>query len=140
MTTMVIDASVILVYLLEEQKSVADKVASLLKKAEQKSIVLLSTSLFPLEVANGLRFSMKDASHAAEILNDFSILPIEIIALNNIQIKKALEIAYELGTTVYDASYHVLAIARNAIYITADKKYFDKAKQLGNIELIGRKN
>ena len=38
MTTMVIDASVILVYLLEEQKSVADKVASLLKKQNKKAL------------------------------------------------------------------------------------------------------
>ena len=83
---------------------------------------------------------MKDASHAAEILNDFFYSSHRNYCAQQHTNKKALEIAYELGTTVYDASYHVLAIARNAIYITADKKYFDKAKQLGNIELIGRKN
>ena len=136
MKTFVVDASVVLAYLLHEKVSVANKAAKLFKNAEQKKIIIVSTARFPWEVGNGLRFSTKDATYAREILNDFLTLPIETAFLNEAQLKVALEVAYEYGTTVYDASYHVLAIARNATFITADREYYDKAASLGHIALL----
>ena len=36
----------------------------------------------------------------------------------------------------YDAFYHALAIRENAIFITADKKYYDKTRRRGHIMLL----
>lgn len=39
-------------------------------------------------------------------------------------------------TSFYDASYHALAIAKKGIFITADKKYYKKAKSFNHIKLL----
>lgn len=41
------------------------------------------------------------------------------------------------GVSFYDAGYHALAMEHNAVFITADKKYYAKAKKLGNILYLG---
>ncbi|MEK7577809.1 MAG: type II toxin-antitoxin system VapC family toxin [Patescibacteria group bacterium] len=140
MKTFVVDASVILRFLLKEDTALVDIFSNMLRDAKKRTLILLSTPLLPLEVANGLRFTLKDQKIAEEIGSILLQLPILIVPLSDALIQKALSFSYDCGTTVYDASYHVLSIARNAMYITADKKYFDKAKQLGKIELIGAKN
>ncbi|MFT7389383.1 MAG: putative nucleic acid-binding protein [Candidatus Endobugula sp.] len=38
--------------------------------------------------------------------------------------------------SLYDSVYHALAIELNGLFITADKKHYDKAKSLGNIALL----
>jgi predicted nucleic acid-binding protein len=40
------------------------------------------------------------------------------------------------GVSFYDASYHALALNHPGLFLTADKKYYDKAKKLGNIMLL----
>lgn len=59
-----------------------------------------------------------------------------LVAVSWVQIKGVLELAYDLGTTVYDASYHYLARFLDAVFLTCDKEYYEKAKNIGNIELI----
>ena len=39
-------------------------------------------------------------------------------------------------TSFYDASYHALAVQLDGIFLTSDKKYYDKAKSLGHIQLL----
>ena len=137
MKTIVVDASIILRFLLENHPPIVEVVSTLLRDAKKKKVVLLSTTLLPLEVGNGLRFTLKDQPLADEMFEKFQKLPIEIIALTPIQIRKSFSLSYVCGTTVYDTSYHVLAIARTATYLTADEEYFRKAKQLKHIEYIG---
>lgn len=36
----------------------------------------------------------------------------------------------------YDAFYHALAIRENAVFITADQKYYNKTRRRGNIMLL----
>lgn len=40
------------------------------------------------------------------------------------------------GATFYDASYHALALDKGALFLTADKKYYEKAKSFGHIKLL----
>lgn len=40
------------------------------------------------------------------------------------------------GISFYDAGYHALAINTHGIFITADQKYYDKAKAAKNIMLL----
>lgn len=137
MKTVVIDASIILRFLLEDHPQITKTVSTLLRDAQKQKVVLISTSLLPLEVGNGLRFTLKVQSLADDIIGKFQKLPIEIISLTSVQIRKSLALSYVYSTTVYDTSYHVLALARNCIYMTADKQYFDRAKSLGSIEFVG---
>ena len=137
MKTVVVDASIILRFLLENHPKILETVSTLLRDAKKRNTMLLSTSLLSLEVGNGLRFTLKDQPLADEMFGKFQKLPIEIVPLTQIQIRKSLYLSYAYGTTVYDTSYHVLALARNCAYLTADRQYYNRAKSLGRIEYVG---
>ncbi|MFZ2199983.1 MAG: type II toxin-antitoxin system VapC family toxin [Microgenomates group bacterium] len=137
MKSFVIDASLILNYLFTETPEVEQLVTKLLKQADKKKLTLLSTSLLPIEVANGLRFKLKEFKLTGTILAGFMALPIRYCTLSNTQLLETTRLAYSLGTTIYDTSYHLLAIAHHATFLTCDNKYYKQAKELGNIEYCG---
>jgi len=109
----------------------------MLKKAQSKELILLSLKLLAIEVGNGLRFSVKDRAEALRTFKDFMSIPIKSLVLTKSQVMEAVYISYELGTTVYDTSYHVLAKAQNATFLTCDEDYYKKAKNLGDIDYLG---
>lgn len=136
MKHVVIDASVVVRFLIKEDDTVARIFSEILRQTKKKKYALFSSPLLALEVGNGLRFSINDARLIEEGMRLFFRLPIGIIALSDVQVQKAVSLSYVCRTTVYDASYHVLAIARNATYLTADREYYTKAKHIGRIELV----
>ena len=136
MNVYVVDASIVLQTSLNESESVKIFFGKLLKDAEQDKIILISSKLLPIEVANGLRYGIKDKEELIDTFRDFLKTPIKTLVLTNVQKEKTLEIAFDLGTTVYDTSYHVLAKAHNAVLLTCDQEYYKRAKELGDIELI----
>lgn len=137
MKIIVVDASVVAAYLLDHDADIEQKVRTLFHEERKHKIHLLSTGLLSLEVANALRFRLRDQALANETFEKFQQLPIDIVPLTAVQISKSLRVAYECGTTVYDASYHVLALVRNGEYLTADGEYYRKAKHLGKIVYVG---
>lgn len=136
MKNYVLDASLILSFLLEEELSNAKKIESLLKDADKEKVKLFSSHLLPLEVGNGLRFTLEDEKLAEEVYEKFLKLTIDYLSLSKVQLQKSLSLSFLLKTTFYDTSYHLLAHARNARFVTCDKDYYEKAKELGNIELL----
>lgn len=135
MKSYVLDASIILSYLFDESGTIKILVSKLLNQAQKKQVRLLSTSFLPVEVANGLRFKLKDSATAKQILFMSLNLPIDYYQLTSPQLLQATELSYLNNTTIYDTSYHVLAIAHDASFITCDKKYYKQAKGLEHIEL-----
>lgn len=133
MISFIIDASVILKFLLREDKEIELVFTSLLRHARQKKCILLSSELLPLEVGNGMRFTVRDETLTTEAMRRFFRLPIGIVRLTGAQIHKAIALSYKYNTTVYDASYHVLALVRRGIFVTADTEYVKKADKLGSI-------
>ena len=71
-----------------------------------------------------------------KIFSKFVTLPIKYHEFDQGQVRAILGLAYETGGTVYDACYHYLAKSLDAVLLTCDKKYYDKAKRLGAIELV----
>ncbi|MFH1863901.1 MAG: type II toxin-antitoxin system VapC family toxin [bacterium] len=136
MTKYVIDASVVVKSLLNEDENVKTRFVDLLKKAQNKKIDLISSKLLIIEVSNGFRFGIKDVKECLDVFKDFLTIPITIVSLTNNQLRESIEMSYKLGTTVYDTSYHVLAKANSAIFLTCDKEYYKKAKSSGEIELL----
>ena len=100
-------------------------------------VELLSQKLLTLEVANGFRFGTSEVSEALKYFNVFLKLPIKYFSPTETQQRKVIEVSYDLGTTVYDTSYHILAKAHNAIFLTCDEDYYKKAKDLGDINFLG---
>lgn len=136
MKTILVDASFATTSLLQENIKIENYFKKLLSEAEKKRRILISSKFFVLEVANALRFTIKDKEKCLQILKDFTLLPIKTLVLSKNQVQLAVSTSYELGTTVYDTSYHVLAKAHGATFLTCDEDYYKKAKILGDIELI----
>jgi predicted nucleic acid-binding protein len=51
--------------------------------------------------------------------------------------KRAAKLSVDLNHHLYDTLYHAVALEHGAEFVTADKKYFNKAHQLGSITLLG---
>lgn len=123
----VIDASIVVGVIL------AQSPYSLKKLKEYR---VHSVSLLPAEVANAIRFQLKDKLDGKTALGKFLKLPIELHTLDLRQMPNILEMSYSLHTTVYDTCYHYLAMELGIIFLTADRQYYQKAKKLGSIELV----
>lgn len=136
MTRYVVDASVVIKSLLNEDETVKRKFKNLLEEVDNGKAELISSKFLVIEVGNGLRFGVKDSEKCLSVFSDFLKLPIKNKTLSKIQIKQSVKISYELDTKVYDTSYHVLAKAYNAIFLTCDENYYQKAKSLGDIKLL----
>lgn len=135
MKTYVLDASIVLNYLFSESNKVKSLIETIIKQASNKKISLLSTPLLSIEVANGLRFKLSDPTLTKRVLSSFLALPITYRKLTNPELLQSTESSYLYKTTVYDSTYHILAISHNAIFLTCDQKYYNQAKKLGHIEL-----
>jgi len=132
-----VDAPVILKTALMESDSVSKRFGKILKEVKLGKVELLSQKLLTLEVANGFRFGTSEVSEALKYFNVFLKLPIKYFSPTETQQRKVIEVSYDLGTTVYDTSYHILAKAHNAIFLTCDEDYYKKAKDLGDINFLG---
>jgi predicted nucleic acid-binding protein len=132
----VLDASVVLSFLLEENSSLEKNFVKFLNQAKGGEVKLISSYLLPLELGNGLRFSLKDEDLAKRVLENFLKLPIEYFVFSEVHYEKILALSYQLGTSFYDTSYHFLAKILKGIFITTDKEYFEKAKNIGDIKLF----
>ena len=51
--------------------------------------------------------------------------------------RTAAKLSVSLNHHLFDTLYHAVALEHGAELITADKKYFEKARSLGSISLLG---
>lgn len=134
----VLDASSVLRYLLEEEINLITKrIEKVLKDTQKGKAKLFSSHLLPLEVGNGLRFTLKDEKLAEAAFDIFLKLPVDLLPFSKALLQKILSQSYLLKTTFYDTSYHLLAKTRGATFVTSDREYYKKAKELGDIEFLG---
>lgn len=132
----ILDASVILTYLISKNNTIRTKFNKILKLQKQNKTNFFSTHLLPKEIGNGLRYSISNQTLAKKILEKSLNLPITYFELKPTHYQKILELSYQLQTSFYDTSYHFLAQLLKATFLTCDKKYFQKAKQLKHITLL----
>ena len=130
----VIDASVVLNMILKDDKHTAPTFKALIADAKKNKIRLFSTAFLGHEVANGLRYSDKKKEEVLEIWEYFIKLPIARIELEKNFLGSVANLSRKLDTTVYDTAYHYLAMVIEGTFLTRDKKYYQKAKELGNIK------
>lgn len=111
----VLDASVVLRRLLDRSPA-ADEV---LRRDD-----LAAPGVLVPETLNGLakavRFAGLRIEDAAELLEEFLSLPIEVVPDRDLA-ADSLSVATELGLNAYDASYVALALARDLPLVTADE-------------------
>jgi len=132
----IIDSSIVLRSLLLPDSRVAKRLKRIDGEVEHGEAKIYAPQLLVTEVANGLRFSETSVDKAQGILRDFFDFELTYFELSNVNILGILNLSYELGTTVYDTTYHYLAMMLEGRFITCDKAYHKAAKHLGNIELL----
>lgn len=133
----VVDASVVVRAVSNKNTLLSKKFFKLKEKVATNKVYLFSPPIFWTECANALRFSLREKEKREKYLQEILNLPIHLTQPTSRSVLRALEISHQLGDSVYDCWYHVTALWLGATFITADKKYYKKAQQLGSIEYWG---
>lgn len=132
MKTYIIDASVLISSLTGDRPEIRRRFGKLFEGKKSK---IMSIPLVRLEFANGLRFlgcTQEQATTAFEKMVD---LPISIFDIKDYHVLEVMKQAFGTKTTVYDCAYHYAAILLNGTFVTCDKEYYWKAKNLKHILL-----
>ncbi len=130
----VVDASVCLTMLFGKNDTQVVKIKSYFKDEEG---FLVALEWLKLEVANVVTRQLQNRSEIQEVMAKFLALPIQYVSIMDIMLTTAVEISNSVKDTVYDAYYHAFALSTGATYLTCDEKYYYRARQAGNIELVG---
>jgi predicted nucleic acid-binding protein len=135
MKCLVPDASVILKWVLKEEGSDTEIALRIFRDFSSGLIDVLLPSLWFFEVANvlALKTAPLEAARTLYFLADQDFL---VTGLSRSGIFKSCELTRRLRVTFYDACYHQLAIQEGACLVTADERYFRKARTLGSIALL----
>ena len=109
--------------------------------ANDNNFDLLIPALFQSEFLSAVKNQNVSFNSAYDLLEEYLATSMTQIDYSRVIMKKALEIS-EHGhsksgfPSVYDSIYHALSILNNCDFITADKRHYDKTKELGNIRLL----
>jgi predicted nucleic acid-binding protein len=133
----VVDASVAVKWFLrfKPDEDHADLALKILEQAVHGPLQLIEPPHFVAEVAAVLA-RLRPAAAAADLLD---LLNIERRTLDTPEMySTALELAMRHQHHLFDTLYHAAAMhTPGATLITADQRYYDKAKSIGHITLLG---
>jgi predicted nucleic acid-binding protein len=127
----VLDASVVLAWLLPDEKSdVADRIIG--RVADDR---VVAPSLLLLEVGNALLQAQRRGWIAAalrqELIEAFTTLPIMLEPVSADPVRRAGEIAGDQALSLYDACYLELALTRNCPLATFDNGLIRASQAMG---------
>lgn len=131
----ILDTSVILKWLISEpeDREQANSLRTHFLK-EEIDVKILALSVWEINNKLGRIF---DLGAAARLFSHFQIYKLPQAVLKTSDCLMAFHIMKKCpGVSFYDASYHAVALQENAKFLTADKKYYEKAKKMGGIMLL----
>ena len=122
----VVDASVALKWFFDDEPDIA-AARDLLAKWERLEIDFIVAPHFPFEVLNAIRSGIIKGRITAEqahvLAGDFLDLALESEAI--IDMNTVFSAAVELGRSVYDTAYVILAESRGIDFVTGDRKLYN---------------
>jgi len=139
--TYVIDASVCIKWFSFENEDDVNIASSLRVQHMNRNIFLVAPDILVYEVTNALAYNPlfnKDNVNMA-ILSLYE-MDIKLVESYVGILFESSKLHFSKNITIYDSIYIALAKYINAQYITADKKLFEKVKDLGNIILLENYN
>lgn len=136
MKTYVIDASIAVKWysaFVEDDLTNADR---LLQNYVDGSCGFIAPTLIAYELANALRFNPNfNVTDVKRALSDFFDLQITLEDPTG-YMDSALDLAFKYSLTIYDAVYAALSQTTGIPLITADYKFYSRAKSLPFIEAL----
>jgi predicted nucleic acid-binding protein len=139
MKRIVIDACVFAKIFVEEQDR-AHAIA-LFKALTDQDITIVVPQLFFYEIMSVARYSNIEVSDVLYILQTYQKTNLQLLEPDLNMLKTAMAIT-DSGhpksgyPSFYDAIYHAMALCFNCMFITADKRYYEKTRQLEKIALL----
>ena len=131
--TIVIDASVCIKWFSSLKEENVDQAIKLRSDFFYKRIYIIAPDLLIYEVTNALSYNPKfNSGHVVEALNSLNSMQIKTIKPIPQVMEIAVNIRYKKNISIYDSVYMALSRFINAQFITADKKLYEKVKDLGN--------
>lgn len=131
----VIDASVLSKSFLKESGS--DLVDQLMEMKMMGEVTVLATPLIVYELLNVLSKTLKDPERVEWAYDRFKKFGLSLIDPDDKFVSDATKDSCENRTvSYYDASYHALARDMDAVFITADERYYDAMKGKGSVVLF----
>lgn len=133
MRNLVIDASITIKWFmkdLDDENYVLQALRLLTMLGQGKANMLQPPHWLAEVLAVISRLTPKDAAKKLELLTTLEIPSVESIEIYAV----ATKIATELKHHLFDTLYHAVAICTEATFITADDRYFNKAKSYGHIQ------
>lgn len=132
----VIDASVALKWILSplNEPNAIDAARILGSIRESDAIVFAPPHWFAEIIAVVARMEPDRIDDALDLLH---AIPVEIVDGRRL-LGNAAKLSRRLGHHLFDTLYHAVAIEQDATLNTADERYFEKARELGKIHLLGR--
>lgn len=136
MKAIVLDASVILKAVLPKENEVEErKTLKIFEKYRKGEIEIFVPIFWVFEVGNTLSRKLP----LEKVQLGFTLLLSQGFKEYNLSQSELLEISKfssQNNVSFYDASYHLLAHFIDAVFVTADKKYFEKFEKDRHIRLI----
>lgn len=134
---LVLDTSIVLKWYKEEEYT---EIALKIKKDFVEGLnEIIVPDLVLYEMANVLRFT--DGFNERLIkksLESFIDLGVDIVIPTIEMISLATKLSYKYKITVYDAIFIALSKIINGIFVTADKKLYEKVKELKFVKFISK--
>jgi len=130
----VVDASVVLKWLLAEASEEADEV---LETHLNGSDPLVAPELLYYEIGNVLVTKTKlSAQETSDLFGYFVDLHIEAYSLGADEYKTTIDLAHRYKLSVYDAAYLALAMTLDTRLVTADRRFATRAAGMKIIQAI----
>lgn len=137
----VIDSNIFAKLFVEEADSWQAR--SFFKYCINNNIPLTAPTLFFYEVLQiGVYYNFP-VGEIYDLINEYLKFDLNLLELNRqdwLEVEKMTQSwHYKSGfPSLYDSSYHIVAIARDSIFLTADKRHQSKTNQFGSIELLDK--
>ena len=132
----VLDSSVALKWIFADEEGAEHAMRVRNEHASGKNEIVVP-SLFFYEIANVLASKVKlSAAETLEAFELISAFEFSVDEFENSEYMESMSFAIKHKVSVYDASYHVLAMRLGCRFLTADRKFFNKVKELGVVELL----
>ncbi len=131
MTSLVIDTSVAVKWLNQDNEDSLKQADKILEEAKDGQVELLAPEIIKYEIGNALLYGKKIASEdIKELFNLFYSLPINFVTESKENAVETYKLALSLGITYYDASFLSLAKQYDAILVTENIKHQGKSEKI----------
>lgn len=137
--TIVIDSNVFAKSFLQEEGRELAK--ALFRFTSEHEIRILCPDIFLYEVLSIAAQNSFPLGKTREMLASFERAHLSIRPLSEMQLKLAMRMAEDGNEksgypSIYDSSYHALALAEQGVFITADKRHVAKVSKYGSVVLL----